>query len=324
MSFQSTILEAVAEPLLVGELQTLFGKLDDAAVVKALIGPKRRGPKGHSAWVLWHCFVVKYYLGLSSTAELLRVLHRNPYIARTVGIETVLDIPHKATFSRFFKRLASPKILPRLKDVSRSFVRRYYSELPGFGERVALDSTTLKAWSNGGKKPKTDPDAGWSIKKGSQGSKEYTYGWKLHLLVDCESEMPIAANVSAGNVNDSKRASNVLREARREVPRFHPRFIIADKGYASRAMFHLVRRQYNADPVIDIPATSVHMLAQEGRQATLAGYRSLKKQRTAVERAYSRLKGQRSLNHITVRGWRKVTAHCYLSLIALQVAYSPT
>ena len=44
-------------------------------------------------------------------------------------------------------------------------------------------------------------------------------------------------------------------------------------------------------------------------------------QRQAVERAFSRLKGQRSLNHITVRGRWKVTAHCYLSLIAMQACY---
>ena len=47
-------------------------------------------------------------------------------------------------------------------------------------------------------------------------------------------------------------------------------------------------------------------------------WKALLKQRTAVERVFSRLKGQRSLNHITVRGWRKVTVHCYLSLIAMQ------
>ena len=41
-------------------------------------------------------------------------------------------------------------------------------------------------------------------------------------------------------------------------------------------------------------------------------------QRQAVERAFSRLNGQRSLNHITVRRRRKVTLHCYLALIAMQ------
>ena len=39
-----------------------------------------------------------------------------------------------------------------------------------------------------------------------------------------------------------------------------------------------------------------------------------------MERAFSRLKGQRSLNHITVRKLRKVTLQRYLSLIAMQAA----
>lgn len=47
-------------------------------------------------------------------------------------------------------------------------------------------------------------------------------------------------------------------------------------------------------------------------------YKALYSQRQSVERAFSRLKGQRSLNHITTRGLRKVTLHCYLSLIAIQ------
>ena len=51
-------------------------------------------------------------------------------------------------------------------------------------------------------------------------------------------------------------------------------------------------------------------------------WKAVYKQRQAVERAFSRLKGQRSLNHITVRRRRKVTAHCYLSLIAMQASPS--
>jgi hypothetical protein len=86
------------------------------------------------------------------------------------------------------------------------------------------------------------------------------------------------------------------------------------------AFLHLIRRQYNTDPVVDIPSGSKKLLAQEGVQASLPGYKALRAQRESVQRAFSRLKGQRSLNHITVRGRRKVTAHCYLSLIAMQAA----
>ncbi len=37
-----------------------------------------------------------------------------------------------------------------------------------------------------------------------------------------------------------------------------------------------------------------------------------------VERVFSRLKEHRRLNNITVRGKRKVTIHCYLSLMVVQ------
>ena len=210
-----------------------FDSLDDESLLTALQGQIRRGPKGYPIAVLWHCYITKYYLGLDSTASLLRNLRYNPFLAAACGLTDDRGIPSEPTMSRLFKKLSSKHILPRLKDVSRSIVRRNYAELPGFGQRVALDSSTLKAWSNGGKTPKADPDAGWSVKTNTHGKQEYTYGYKLHLAVDCEYQLPVAANVSAGNVHDVTRATNLLSEARFTEPTFNPRFVIADKGYAS-------------------------------------------------------------------------------------------
>ena len=69
--------------------------------------------------------------------------------------------------------------------------------------------------------------------------------------------MPIAANISPGNVHDSQRASNVLQEARAYNKNtghpFRPRYIIGDKGYSSKALFQLIHRQYHpAQAVIDV------------------------------------------------------------------------
>ncbi|MCH8893890.1 MAG: transposase, partial [Chloroflexi bacterium] len=102
--------------------------------------------------------------------------------------------------------------------------------------------------------------------------------------------------------------------------KFHPAYIIADAGYSGREFLSLIKRQYRATPVVQINKSHKRLLAQYGVQSTLEG-KTLLKQRQAVERAFSRLKGQRSLNHITVRSRRKVTLHCYLSLIALQASY---
>ena len=73
--------------------------------------------------------------------------------------------------------------------------------------------------------------------------------------------------------------------------------------------------------MIQIPPSHKKLLAEFGRMQQTLEWKALYKQRQAVERVFSRLKGQRSLNHITVRRLGKVTAHCYLSLIAMQVTH---
>ena len=245
---------------------------------------------------------------------MIRTLNDNPFVAEACGFDWP-DIPHEATFSRFFKKLSSQLLLPRVKDVSRSLVRRQYEQLPGFGKRVALDATTLKAWSNPAKKPPSDGHAKWSVKKNTHGKNEFLFGYKLHLLVDCEYELPIAANVSPGNVADVVRGTNVLSEARFTYSRFKPRHVMADAGYSSAKFRTLIKRQYWATPVID--PNSSHRKAVEFARGT-PGFGVLRKQRQAVERAFSRLKGQRSLNSLRVRRRGKVMLHCYLSIIAMQ------
>ena len=271
-------------------------------------------------YTLWRCFIAKHVLGLDSTEAMIRTLVNNPWVANACGIPWPNDIPHKSTFSRFFARMAKRDMLSKVKDVFRRLVRQHYATLPGFGELVAIDSTSLKGWTNGGKTRKSDPEAGWSIKRGTQGAKEFTFGWKLHLLVDCESEMPIAANVSPGNVHDAKKATSVLREARFTQRTFRPRFFMADKGYSGRPLYRHIRQQYGAEPIIQVNPGHRKLMAQIGMWENTETWKTLYKQRQSVERAFSRLKGQRSLNNITVRRKQKVTLHCYLALITMQAS----
>ena len=93
---------------------------------------------------------------------------------------------------------------------------------------------------------------------------------------------------------------------------------MADKGYSGKELFALVRRQYGAEPVIQVNRGHKRLMERFGVWEDTVTWKALYAQRTAVERVFSRLKGQRSLNHIRVRGRMKVTVHCYLALIALQ------
>ena len=200
-----------------------------------------------------------------------------------------------------------------VKKVMKEMVRECLRILGGFGKRIAIDSTDIKAWSNRGKKPATDKDATWAVKNRSGNLKKFWLGYKAHLAVDCEYELPFAMVVTTANIHDIRGATRVLVQARHATSKFHPDFVMADKGYSSKDLRRHIRRQYRAEPIIKAPSRHKKALAR----ATLE-FKALYNQRVAVERVFSRLKEHRSLNHVTVRRWQKVTVHCFLSLIVLQ------
>ena len=303
-------------PPVVAELEAIFEQLPDFELLARLRGPKRRGPKGHDVRALWHGYLTLYYLGLPSVSDLVRTLRDNPYIAQACGFDAV---PSQPTFSRFLARLAKPKMAMEVKKVMRRMVRRCFDQLPGFGELVALDSTSIKAWANGAKKNRkgqnADVDAGWSIKKGTEGRTKFTFGFKAHLLCDANYELPISVDVSAGHVHDVTRASPLLRQGTATDRRFWPKYVLADAGYSSDALRYAIRHNHAATPIID-PNKS-HKKAFRATDKT-DDWKALYAKRTGVERMFSRLKGHRRLNSIRVRGIRKVTVHVLLSVIALQ------
>ena len=105
---------------------------------------------------------------------------------------------------------------------------------------MAIDSTDLKAWSNGAKKPVSDPDATWAVKLDTAGKKKYYHGYKLHLLADTTYEIPIVANITTGSANDTPVASRVLSQARFTYGKFHPDYVICDAGYSSQKLRNLM------------------------------------------------------------------------------------
>ncbi|MBI2867243.1 MAG: transposase [Chloroflexi bacterium] len=320
-------------PPIVAELQAVFEALPDEELLTKLQGPRRRGRPGYSSKVLWRCFVAHYYLGLPSVSDLIRTLYDNPYVAKDGGIESPWQIPSQPTFSRFFAKLSNPLFIYAVRDVMRELTRRMFATLPGFGKSVAIDSTDIKAWSNGGKRgrnPKkhggkvrqqakvgevSDSDAGWIVKKNTHGKNKYVWGYKVHILADTTYELPLVADVSKGNLHDVNKATPLLRQARLICSKFHPDYVIADKGYSSDHLRHIIRRQYRAQPIIDPNPANKRAFAREPKTAE---WKVLYNRRTAIERLNGRLKDFRRLDSVRVRGAFKVRVHVMLSVVVLQ------
>jgi len=302
-------------PPVTSELEAVFEELPDEELLAKLRGPRRRGRPGYDPSILWHCFVTYYFLGLPSVSDLIRLLYDNPYIATTCGIEWPAGIPSQPTFSRFFTKLSRPEAKAQVNRIFHHLTRRLYSTLPEFGKSVAMDATDLKAWSNGAHEEPTDKHAGWVIKTDTAGRGKFTWGYKLSLLVDTTYELPLAIRVTSGNVHELKAAPVLLSQARWINSKFHPKYVIADSAYSSEEFRRLIRRQYRAIPIIK-PNPS-HKKAVKSYPET-PQWQFIYNRRTSTERLFSRLKGHRKLNTIRVRGIRKVSLHCLMSIMVFQ------
>lgn len=307
------------QPPIVRELDAILHELPDEALLTALRGPKRRGPRGYDTLLLWRCFIAYYLLGLTSVAELCRNLEDNPYIAAAVGVEHASAIPSASTFCRFGRKLARPHFTLLLKNVMREMVRICYRRLPNFGESVSVDASDFKAWSNGAKKGKrgkvSDPDAGWCVKKGTQGQLKYVWGFKIHLLVDSNYELPVAVDVSPGNLHDSRKMTPLLSQARYTYGRFNPKYVLAGAAYCSDPIRRVIKKQYGAVALID-PNPTHRRAYQRERRLMDSEWRAIYRTRQSVERTFSRLKSHRRLNNLRCRGRaqgtgsRHVVGHC--------------
>ncbi len=315
-------------PPIVERLAAIFDSLPDDELLAQLRGPKRRGRPGYNPEVLWRAFVTYYALGLESVAALVRLLRDNPFIADACGIHD--EMPSQPTLSRFGTKLSKRRASFEVKKVFRKLTLALYDALPDFGKSVAIDSTDLKGWSNGGKKGKTqpsltkrhpakpgkvsDPDAGWCVKTNTEGNKKYVWGYKVHILCDTTYELPMALDVSPGNLHDLKAATPLLRQARTTLSAFHPQYVMCDAAYSSDKLRHHIKRQYRAQPVIDPNAGHKRAVA---RTPKTDDWKAIYNRRTAVERLNGRLKGFYKLNDVRVRGRMKLAIHALLSAIVL-------
>lgn len=293
------------------ELRGVFDSLPDGKLLTALKAPT--GRPGYPVEVLWRTYVAGVILSLPSFAGLIRALQDNPMLAVACGITSYEEIPSKFAYSRFIRKLSQPRFVVMVKDIMRSLTKDLYDMLPGFGKSVAIDSTDLKAWSNGARNPVADPDAAWAAKLDTSGKKKFYYGYKLHMLADTNYELPVAVKLSSAKMHDLKGATRVLSEARFTNSKFHPRYVICDAAYSSQKLRNLIKRQYAAEPIIKVHPLHKKALFHESKE-----WKAIYNRRSSVERLFGRLKEYRRLNRITVRRLRKVTVHCFLSVIVVQ------
>lgn len=235
------------------ELQNIIDTIDSRALMERLRAYRPVGRRGYPLYALWCAYVIGYALNLQSTNALIRMLDLSVELRMLCGFNR---LPHRTTFNRFISRLDDH--LDLVEDCLRPITDEIAEELDKFGEKVSVDSTTVKAHGNPRRTVLSDPDASWTAKNDARAKdkngKVWSYGYKLHLAVDATYGLPIAGYVTTAKRNDSPELPNLLDTARRAHPWFRPEYVIADRGYDGQPNHKAVLSR-GGTPIIGIRRT---------------------------------------------------------------------
>lgn len=204
----------------------------------------------------------------------------------------------------FFKKGVYQKVFIDL--VKQAYRKRLIT-----GKYVAMDSSFVKTFS---KKEELGSETWNDFKK--------AYGFKLHLLIDCETKFPIALIVTNGLASDNTLAIPLLKKARNWLR--HCGYVVADKGYDDADIVNWVVKELQAKAGIPIKDTYKGKKGDKGGNflnwQLKAKGRSIKKsiynRRTAVERFFSVIKRTYHLGREETRGILNFAKNVYLALIS--------
>lgn len=261
---------------------------------------------GHTKKFAKHvvAFVIKQYEKLKD-AKLVEFLRKNQ-IGRILGYKETLD---ETTFSKARERM-EPEILEELQLwIVKDLLKGKQLKL------IVQDSTDVSAYSE------KDKEAKWGHRTPSRKEqllqkrgkeKEFFYGYKPHMIVDAETEIPIAVEVVSANTNDKKLFDSLYKKVKSIVVLQYRGKYIADAQYhASRIRTAL----WDDNMIPVIPYGGNGGAQRENPKDPDYG------KRWAIEHVISRLKDMFGLRENRFFGLKKVKIHVFSCILAYLLRY---
>ena len=223
------------------------------------------------------------YLGeVSSDRKLAAALRYNARLCLLCGFN-FLKTPSNGTFSNFRARLGEDTFY----ELLHCLIAQAITLKVILGGDTATDSTHLWAYSNKfGKKtcsckgkcdcPRAYSDANWGHK-----TKEYVFfGYKVHLIVDTKSQLPLDVIVTPANESDSPYAKPLLKGAKENHPEFNIDSSSMDAAYDAYENYRFAIEDMGVTPIIalnrrngpDTLTSGELALSPDGKYTCLAGF----------------------------------------------------
>lgn len=239
-----------------------------------------------------------------SDVQTEKLLNRDLLFRRFCRLSLVDNAPDHSTISRFRSQLQKADLYQRLLDeVNEQLADK--GAIVRVGEISILDASVIEAHQCR-KKPGVnrentqDKEAGWAVKTGTKGTKESTFGFKVHANVD-EDGFLKKLKTTAGNVHDSQVLEDILTGSEEEA--------YGDGAYAGKPIEKIleernIKNKINRRAYRNKPLTK----DDEEHNSTMSGVRYV------VERTFGAIKRHygagktRFLGIQKTQGWLTVIA----------------
>jgi hypothetical protein len=254
-------------------LVLVLSVLPDEKLVSTLEERRGRGRDDYPIRPTFNAVIAGIVFGHESIASLRRDLMRNAELRQVCGFDPLKGaeaVPTDDAFSRFLELLIEHKLL--IVEMFHALVEQLEAELPELGARLAVDSKAIPSHGRpvrdedrrAEQDRRRDTDADWGTKtyrgQREDGSKwekvKKWFGYKLHLVVDSDCELPLAFELTTASAGDPDHMMPLLDELADEHPEIiaTAKEIAADKAYDTIEDITRPFDDYGIKPVIDIRA----------------------------------------------------------------------
>ena len=299
-------------------LETLFKNIDLSFAKTALYscfntdGPGRppRNPMG-----LFRTFIVMRMKGVRSLREMTRILDTDQGLRRLCLIKPDQRGYTRSFLSRFIRKIGENHLINIIEEKVVKLLKQNGSR----DVDSVFDASFIKAWST---RDSLDSLTGYSDKEARVGrtGRAFGLGYKLHLVIDSKTMLPLACTFASANQNEQKHSLNILEKTKLILKQSAAALkrVIAERQYSDGKLRNDVEEA--VIPYRSNQKRDVEGLLRVDKKFRTYGPDDQKEEyhkRPHIEAVYSFLKTQYSLTVNKVRGLGNVASYALFSILCL-------
>ena len=267
-----------------GDLERLHLTIEhmpDGELIRVLEIERKNGRDDYPVKPMWNALLAGVVFQHISIESLRRELARNAQLRYMCGFGRIDNTPKRYrrtrrmtepelvppayVFTRFLKKLMKhEKIISGMFD---KLIEKLQVLLPGFGKDLSIDSKAISSLAN--EKNKNEKTDGRRDNDADYGRKDYKgvrkdgttwekvvkwFGYKLHLIVDSNYELPVAYSVTKASVPDINEAHTLIDKIEEKRPEIldNCETLEGDRAYDDTKLIVTLFNDHEIKTIIDI------------------------------------------------------------------------